>query len=939
MLGTMDHGNELVEPETELDQTGQTSRPFIQHFETPLDIRIASEMSLIFFDDIITCQFDNCSKMFTTSRNYRSHRAKFHRMSAYYCVICCAPYPNYNELVKHIVEDDHKIICPYCPEAPCEATLRKYSFSKPADAIIHYSNQHKQFLCVNCSTSFRGKIAFKFHVKNECHQDDENAAFAASSCVETSMNISFSETNPPPSSSDNNDVQIVEELQREPEELYLFTDLPDVHSSMAAENQEDNNSATDTAESNSLTGTGDMPESNAIETISPVDFETQLQGESYPDLEILNHCVMGSGGDELSCPNNITDFTPNISTISDIQEDNNQWIGHNVDMYADLSEKHKSTFKYTCRKCACSFRKEVLLRKHERTHEYACKYCSQRFNSLPEYRTHLKAHNMTDTHFPCSVCGHNCEGLKNLMIHEMHHRLNAAFKQEIENFANSSIGLLQEQNELECEICQERICGMSMWLRHKIWHRWVGMWTSYVLGRSFRGTFTVEDAGRLKHEVEAELIVKWRDCLKRKEIPSKRTNDKRPEDAGSSTVENQIGDDILDDTSTIPNSVAESENESDDEPESEGVSHAINGWMSYWQSYLGLDDNPPSWVKPILKELRSQWKKYHVNEQDLLYRQMDQLGVMIRAQKSGDLVSEGPWVLLQSNRPSVVPQKKGSIKSANRNSSSAHRVTSRARKSAPSSKPSIHSARFHSGSKVKRLTNLISKKRTPTLTKSPSHQSHANRDSKSGVRKTATFKRSRFSLPSCRSRLRSTHSKTGVENSPLLKQVRLSLPSRQCASAEMSLGQREVLEHNGSSSPNLQGESSTSNSQESCPTPLLQAVISLPRLKWPLQRSARRTRRSNIIGVRSSNANASLVLSPPSLSFEQTIHLIKSEISDHPIPQWAEQLIQKVCNNVSFTQTEKKKKIDQILSLLKSYYFHHMQLEPKVRPVVLLNGV
>ncbi len=60
---------------------------------------------------------------------------------------------------------------------------------------------------------------------------------------------------------------------------------------------------------------------------------------------------------------------------------------------------------------------------------------------------------------------------------------------------------------------------------------------------------------------------------------------------------------------------------------------------------------------------------------------------------------------------------------------------------------------------------------------------------------------------------------------------------------------------------------------------------------------------------------------------------------DHPIPKWAENLVNAVFYNPSLNQLEKENKLYQILGLLKSYYFHHMELEPKMRPVVILSRI
>lgn len=97
------------------------------------------------------------------------------------------------------------------------------------------------------------------------------------------------------------------------------------------------------------------------------------------------------------------------------------------------------------------------------------------------------------------------------------------------------------------------------------------------------------------------------------------------------------------------NEFSDKESESDTESDytGEGVKLAIEGWMNFWHSYLGLNDTPPRWVKPILKQLRSKWKQYHMEEQDSLLKEMDQVAFLIRAERNEVLPGEGPRVALK----------------------------------------------------------------------------------------------------------------------------------------------------------------------------------------------------------------------------------------------------------------------------------------------------
>lgn len=157
--------------------------------------------------------------------------------------------------------------------------------------------------------------------------------------------------------------------------------------------------------------------------------------------------------------------------------------------------------------------------------------------------------------------------------------------------------------------------------------------------------------------MENELIEKWRDGSDA-ETKSQSKNCSVPEiidlfddDSNKSDVgeDDDVHDDRVPSVASGKQSDEKSEGGTDVESElsEEAVSPAIKGWMSYWQSYLGLDNNKtPSWVMPILKELRLQWRNYDANEQETLYQRMDQIAILIRAERNETSKSEEPRVLL-----------------------------------------------------------------------------------------------------------------------------------------------------------------------------------------------------------------------------------------------------------------------------------------------------
>lgn len=100
-------------------------------------------------------------------------------------------------------------------------------------------------------------------------------------------------------------------------------------------------------------------------------------------------------------------------------------------MFHDMSETHRRTYRYVCEKCSHSFTSKSMLQKHRKTHEFICKHCFLKYDTLSEYKNHLKEHISGSKVFLCSVCNFSLHGLKNLMVHEMRHRLNMAFKRKV----------------------------------------------------------------------------------------------------------------------------------------------------------------------------------------------------------------------------------------------------------------------------------------------------------------------------------------------------------------------------------------------------------------------------------------------------------------------------------------------------------------------------
>lgn len=135
--------------------------------------------------------------------------------------------------------------------------------------------------------------------------------------------------------------------------------------------------------------------------------------------------------------------------------------------------------------------------------------------------------------------------------------------------------------------------------------------------------------------------MKWRDCGENK----KNSHETLASSEISKAVEETDANNVVD-KSTINKSNNTDDDETDSASEAEeDASVNFNGWMNYWYSYLGIDESSPSWVKPIMKNLRLKWKSYNPDDSSPLYKQMDQIGMLLRAQKNGSL--DGPTVAVE----------------------------------------------------------------------------------------------------------------------------------------------------------------------------------------------------------------------------------------------------------------------------------------------------
>ncbi|KAJ1520529.1 hypothetical protein ONE63_003650 [Megalurothrips usitatus] len=848
-------------------------------------VQNASELAVLFCDDSFVCPMDGCSKIFTASRSYRLHKKKFHKLPRFNCVQCSQPYDSYKELHAHMDQERHVISCTMCPSI----------FKRVSDAANHYGQKHRTFKCLYCSLLVHGRQIYKEHLENHSLEED-GACYAASVLVETTMDTSFKEqtTEAEVNDGDKSDgaVQILEEislrdihggttdttsesvsgdsgvqvlserdceretgLEEELSEMHPRSASPSFNLDRMSPSNSRNCSDTDTADTELLSDTESARGTRSVTYVKNPFFEPSL---SFP-------IVFGPGADELL--EDSSGALISYDTPSNNNQDVSEWIGHNVDMYQSMSNEHKKTFRFNCGKCALTFKNREQLKRHSRIHEHVCKHCFLRFTSLLEYKTHLLKHTTTHSTYICSVCGHNVQGVKSLMVHEMRHRLNNSFKCKLEDFTqNNSEG---HQGQHECEVCKEKIRSLSLWLRHEIWHHWPTMWENYVIGRVFQRAFTEQDTINHEKAVEEELRIRWRDCKKPKRV--------RQIQASSKHSEEHASDDTI-----LAEESKDTASESDCQSESveDGTRPAVSAWMNYWCSYLGVAESPPSWVVPILKKLQLEWKEYDVQEHDSLYRKMDQIGVLIRSEKNGVLISEGPRVVLDR-----LP------------TSSRAQSTSLLRQKCVSPHGESHS-----------------KTASPSMVRSSSKKESKSR------------KRTRSSLgslaPSKCIKVHSPISAQASAVSPIVMIPKIVWPTPKHGYQSTRILDSPVKSMNSSKDPFITPPSSpSSNALALSPTVVLTKLLCPPgeQSSKVLDRPIVPSPPSSINALSSSPAALPLEwatrLSSPSLFLK--LKWLTDQTGTESLPKWAHTLAREVHHNTSLSLTSKIEKMHQIKNLIK----------------------
>ncbi|XP_034234049.1 uncharacterized protein LOC117641058 isoform X2 [Thrips palmi] len=654
-----------------------------------------SEQTVTFFDVSFTCPIAGCHKEFTKTKTYRSHRVKAHGLPRFNCIVCKAPFDTHPELIKHMYLENHVVAC----------TLCNLKFRRPGEATSHYNQKHKQFTCGDCSLNIRGEIDLKAHLQ---FHNQERSPFNAAAFVEVAISPFSSDlpseiqlmqddsrdlsgsvyfpidldddSNVPPDSTTQIPSTISKALMQTADSSTMACSDTDTADTESCSDSEIAPSKTSSQEIEDCRGSSESPletaqtktssfdagdstassvpavETNATKTSS---FEAgNSQGSSESSAEAV---VFGPGASELFNGNSVDQLTvtsdsPQLLSLANKEDDGMEWIGHNVDMYQSMSEKHKKTYRYNCSKCSCTFKNKDILRRHLNIHDFICKVCFLRFNSLGEYKNHLKEQHSKLRTYPCSNCGHSLQGLKSLMVHEMIHRLNLAFKREAEDALQLDL-LHRTLKSYECKFCKERIEGFSKFVRHAVWHNWESMWSTYVAGRIFKGTFTEDEANKFGREVEEKLGMKWRDCCNKK-VKILESSAITQAVKQTNTTDKTDSDNVVDvsNESEIPETAMhtdETEAKSDTTVE---ISLSIDDWMDYWNSYLGIDESSPSWVKPFVKNLQMQWKSFKTDQLGCLYKQMDQIGMLLLAQKNGTS-SVGPTVSIERLPPCFIDSK------------------------------------------------------------------------------------------------------------------------------------------------------------------------------------------------------------------------------------------------------------------------------------------
>lgn len=657
------------------EQTSST--PIVEYEYNPMTTDTYQdpiEQSAIFFNNTIKCSAaaGNCSKVFYTSRNFRLHLVKHHNLPRYRCIVCSKPFEIYNELKEHMTSSNHAIQCTACTQ----------SFTKVHDAGAHFTLKHKVFVCLYCTDHIYGKISFKNHLE-KYHDAEENCHFSVSSFAETTLNSSFSEPHSGPlieAEEPLNEESDFESLNEEPElgrdaevngqcqragRTWTLTPLSHCTGTSSRWCIDQPSTAPEVEDSSSRLGSDSdimevdsgtreveerVPDSDSEAVNTNIDNEFQSRAmfrNPFYQEQVTCPVVFGPGADELL--EGSSEVLSPVLPSSSNDQDGAQWIGHDVNIYQSAIEKHKNTFRFACKKCSSSFRTKEMLKRHLKVHEFICKECFENFDSHQEYKAHRKTH-ILSTYRTCAMCRHKVVGIKNFMVHELRHRLNEAFRQKLEKVVESEASGSHGPSPRQCKQCNKgTFSGFPDWLRHQVWHDWPMIWTKYVRSRVLTCSFSVNDVKKFKKPVEDELLDKWVVGFRENNVTlgGRKTSKRKQCDLEDTLLE----EDSSIDSDNHRTDTLDTETDTSSEVESNiseaGVRIAVDGWMSYWSSYIGLDGSSPLWVKPILKELRAKWKLYHSEDHDSLYRQMDQIAILVRAQKNRNLSAEEPKVILQ----------------------------------------------------------------------------------------------------------------------------------------------------------------------------------------------------------------------------------------------------------------------------------------------------
>lgn len=912
-----------------------------------------AEQIALFFDNSFVCPIAGCHAVFTIQQAYRQHRAKAHGLPRFNCIVCSEPFDSHNDLVKHMSLQNHTIVCIRC----------SLPFKRPQDAHSHYKMKHREFTCYHCFVNIQGENELKTHL--QLH-NEEGSPFNAASYVEVAINSSFSDSFYDLSSEvkevNQNDGRIElghlpiilgDDASSEPPDSTSPKDPASPRVQLrVADSSTMTCSETDTAEAESYSDT-DMPptNNNNLET-------DEGDGSCVSTVEAV---VFGPGASELFNGGSMDEFqtaeSAQLSPFKNNKDNSMEWIGHNVDMYQLMSEKHKKTFRYNCSKCSCSFKNKDILKRHLNIHDFVCKHCFLRFNSLGDYKSHCSQEHSKPRTFQCSVCSHSLQGLLSLMVHEMTHRLNLAFKREAEDAIQADSCHTTQLEYFECLLCQELIKGFSKFVRHKVWHTWESMWNTYVTGRIFKGTFSHDEAQKFEKEVAEKLEMKWRDCCAKKKSTSEILDSSLvPKavaqiDANNEADQNGEADELdtsvvstlpplethkLDANYSISNNCDDEETDTESET-SEGVRVSINGWMSYWNSYLGLGECVPTWVKPIMKNLRKQWKAYSTDEMGPLYKQMDQIATLIRAYKNEASSLDGPIVSVERLPMGIFePMISHSLPVKNHRSATNSIPPTNRTLGLPPSIKRMRSTALNSLKKATKINNHIRQKRS--------------------FRKTRSLKRT----SSWRSK---------VENQPLsvqkslrderslkpFSQLRTSGKLCQKNGSPKKVGEHTTLVPEGSGN-DLRNETKDSGNEDISPkiSKCLPQPDSCERLgdqtnhipfgSTEPKEDCRRGLKSPLVVLSRLNLLKPVVLlervakpvkpcspsPPPTSDYSKMISWVQKRITCHKIPRWASSLIGSICKS-SLAQDQKMHKFDQVITLIK---IAHGDIERVQTPVV-----